>query len=119
MRPLYQGGHHGVGGEVVGRGRVAADNVGLLRAGGMVPAHDGAARGCAGGSGGVGLPEFDAFLREGIEIRCLHGGWVIDIVAFHILPAEVIGEDEDDIGLRRALGSMQVAKENNKNEEEK
>ena len=110
-------GYHGVGGEVVGRGRVAADNVGLLRTGRMVPAHDGAARGCAGGSGRVGLPEFDAFLRESIEIRCLHGRWVIDIVALHILPAEVIGEDEDDIGLRRPCAvSMQGSKKSEKNE---
>ena len=71
------------------------------------------------GAGGVGLPELDAFFRKSIQMRRLHRRGVVDVVAFHILPAEVVRQNEDDIGLRRALVSMQVAKENNKNEEEK
>ena len=106
-------------GKMVRRGRIAADNVGLLCAGRMVPAHDGTARGRAGGCGGVGLPELDAFFRKSIEMGRLHGGRFVDVVAFHILPAEIVRQNENDIGLRRALGGMQGAKENNKNEEDK
>lgn len=107
-------------GEMIGRGRIASNDVGLLRTGRMVPAHDGAAGRGAGGCGRVGLPKLDALFCQGIDVGSLHGGGGVDVVAFYILPAEVIGENEDNVGLSWACGAgVEGAKESEREEKKK
>ena len=53
----------------------------------MAPAHHRTPGGGTGGSRRVPLPKHYPFFRQGIDIGGLHRGWLIDIVASHILPA--------------------------------
>ena len=82
----------------------ATDHVCFLSAGWVVSAHDCTTGWRTGWRGRVALPELNAFFREAIDVRRLHGGRRIDIVAPHILPAEIVGKDEDYVGLCRPVG---------------
>ncbi len=92
-------GVHHAGVLAVGCGRRSANDVGLLGTCGVVSADNGAAGGGAGGGGRVGLPEHHALFGEGVDVGSLVGGGGVDVIAFDVLPAEIVGEDKDDVGL--------------------
>ena len=49
------------------------------------------------------MPKFDSLLGKSIDVGSLHWGRVVDVIAFDILPAQVIREDQYDIWLSGAL----------------
>ena len=75
-----------------------ADVVGDAGALGPLAGEDAGARGGADGAGGVGIGEARALAGEAVEVRSLVERAA---VAAEVLAAEVVGEEEDDVG--RAL----------------
>ena len=69
----------------------------------MDATENGRPTGGANRSWGVGLPEHHPPLGEGIHVWRLHRGRLVDVVTFDILPAEIIGEEQDDVGLVRTI----------------
>jgi hypothetical protein len=61
--------------------------------------EDGGTRRAADGAGGVGLREAHPLAREGVEVGCLDDRMA---VAAEVAPAEVVGEEHEDV--RRAGG---------------
>ena len=51
---------------------------------------------------GVAIRQLQAFARELVEVRCLH---VLRAKAMQVAVAEIIGEDEDDVGLCGVSGT--------------
>tara|TARA_B100001057_G_scaffold450001_1_gene491702 strand:+ start:88 stop:336 length:249 start_codon:yes stop_codon:yes gene_type:complete len=69
----------------------------------MVPTHDGTTAGGTGGSRSIRLPKFDSLFGKSIDVGRLHWGRLVDVIAFDILPAQVIREDQYDVWLSGAL----------------
>jgi hypothetical protein len=78
------------------RGADVVGDAGALR---PLAGEDAGARGRANGARGVGIGEFRTVAREAIEIRCLVKRAAIDR---EIALAEIVGEEENDVGLRRS-----------------
>jgi len=95
-------GHHGPAAKVMRGGWGTTDDMGFLCPGWMDAAHDGTTGGSTRRGGRVRLPELDPFPGQGVNVRGLHGAGVVNVVAFDVLPAEIIGQDEDDVGLFRS-----------------
>ena len=87
--------------------RIATGDMGGLGAGGMVAAHDRASTRRATRRGRIRMAEENAALGESVHIRCIRRARRVDVVAFHILPTEVIDEHENDVrsGCRLGRGS--------------
>ena len=85
------GGHHRPSMLMVGGGRSSSHNMGFLGSSGVVATHDGASRWSTGGSRGIGLPKLNTLFCQGIDVGGLHRGRLIDVIAFDVLPAKVIG----------------------------
>ena len=81
---------------IVGQG--AGNPVGDVQAGGIFSGEERGARGRADGAGGVILGELHAVARELVD-----GGRFVDVAAEagEIRSAEVVGENEDDVGFYR------------------
>ena len=77
--------------------RIATGDMGGLGAGGMVAAHDGASARCATRSGRIRMAEENATLGESVHIRSIRRARRVDVVAFQLLPTEVVGEHENDV----------------------
>ncbi len=96
-------GNHGPGQFVVRCGRRSSHDMGLLSPSRVVAAHDGATAGSAGRSRRIGLPEQYAPFGKRIKVGCFHYGWFVHVVAFDVLPAQIVSEDEHDVGFGRSL----------------
>ena len=88
----------------MGMGRLATRNVRHLRTGGMISAQNRSTRRRTGRSGRIGLPKEHPLFRQRIEIRRFHRRRCVDVIALHILPTEIIGEQQNNIRLFRTLG---------------
>ena len=78
--------------------------------------EQGRARRTAHGAGGVALREPHALVRERVEVRCLDDGMA---VAGEVAIAEVVGEEEDEVRLRRERKTgNEERREKGKREEE-
>ena len=91
------GRHHRPGTSMMRGRRSAANHMSFLSTSWVVATHNGAARRCTGGGGSVGLPKHDPLFGELVQIGCFHGGWFVDVITFYVLPAEVIGEYQNNI----------------------
>ena len=80
--------------------RVAAYHVRFLRTGRMIPAQYGAAGRRASRCRRIGLPEHHTLFGKGIQIRCVVGRRLIDVIALHILPAQVVRQNQYHVGFR-------------------
>jgi len=87
--------------------RQVAARRGDAGAGGAEPREDGGARRRAERAGRVGAGEGHAAFGEALEIRRLIEGGVA--VEGGVRPAEVVGEDEEDVRLRRRFGGGGMA----------
>ncbi len=93
----------------------AADSIDMVARGVGAGEQAGAAGGAVSG-GGVGVRENHAFLREGIEVGRFTKSAAL---VADVLPSEVIGEDENDVGLGRCEeGSAEQAGKEESGEEE-
>ena len=103
------------GAEALGDGEVAGlegDTAAVVAAADEVVAHSGVAgvvagqeripRGCADSGAGVVVGEDEALAREAVDIGC---GVARLAVEAHLAVAEVIGQDEDQVGTRVGLRS--------------
>ena len=88
----------------LGPRRIATHNTSGLGAGGMVAAHDRASARRAARSGRIRMAEENAALRKSVHIRCIRRTRRIDVVAFQLLPTEVVGEHENDVRRRCGVG---------------
>ena len=79
--------------------------MGCLGARGVVATHNRAAARSAARGGGIRVSEEDALLCQGVDVRRLHRARFGDVVTLHILPTEVSGQYEDDIGLRGGVAA--------------
>ena len=78
-----------------------AHNVRLLRTRRMVATHNRTSRRGTCRRRRIRLPKQHALFGQRIDIRRLHRRGLVDVVAFHILPAKVIGQQQNYIWLRR------------------
>ena len=92
----------GVGGGEEFAGAHAGDEIGDAEARRIFSGHDAAAGGRADAAGGVALGETQAAFREGINVRRFIER--VRVVRADVHVAEVVGEDEDDVGARRRGG---------------
>src|SRR5262249_7858019 len=86
-----------------GLGFLVAANRGVA---GMQSGHQGAARGRAHGTAGIGLCESHSLSGDPIEIRC---GDLFLSVAAEIAVSKIVGKDEKNIGSRRNRRSLETA----------
>ena len=94
-------------GRVVGPRQPAAQNTVDTGVGGPLTRHVGGAGGGAGRRGRVGLSEPRAIRAEAVKVRGLVNGIfsVLGLVGEgRVNPAEVVGEDMDDVRLGRCVG---------------
>ena len=78
--------------DIVGLG--GAKPVGGIEAGGVFPGHDGSTGGAADGAGSVGIGESHALFGKVVEVGCLVERAA---VAPEVSPAQVVGEDKEEI----------------------
>ena len=85
------------------RRRAALQHAALQRtAPGVAAGQDAVARGRADGRGTMGVGEDHAFARQAVEVRRADFGFRVE--AAQVAVAEVVGEDEDDVGPRGGSG---------------
>ena len=78
-------------------GRRAAEHMGLASASWMVPTHNRATRGGASRRGRVALPEQNPPLGQCINVRRIHRGRLVDVIAANVLPSKIVGQNQNDI----------------------
>ena len=93
------GRHHRMGGFVVWPWWITSHHMSLLSSRRMHTTHDGTPRRCTGRCRGVGLPEHHASLCKCVNVWRLRRRRFINVVTLDILPAEIVGQDQDDIRL--------------------
>ena len=71
----------------------------------MSRTYNRAATGATGRRWRIRLPEHDALFRKGINIGRCHRTGLVDVVALHILPAKIVGQNKNDVGLFQPLRS--------------
>ena len=81
--------------------------MGFLGARGVFSGKDRDPRRSTGRSRRIPLPKLNALTGEMIDVRGIEGTRRIDIVAAHILPTEIVGENENDIRFRRSIRRLQ------------
>ena len=81
----------------LGLRRLATRDTSGLGAGRMVAAHDRTSARRATRRGGVAVAEENAALGESVHIRSIRRTRRVDVVAFHLLPTEVVDEHENDV----------------------
>ena len=100
--------HHGMGGFVVRRRGIATDHMSLLSRRRMPTAHDCAPSRGASRSWRIPLAKKHALFCQGINIRGFHGGRGIDVVALDILPAQVIDQEQNDVGTKSRISKGRI-----------
>jgi len=55
------------------------------------------------------LPEKYSFLGQGIDVWGLHGSGVVEVVAFDVLPSQVVGQEEHDVWFCRSTREEEAA----------
>lgn len=88
--------------------RAGEDRAAARNAKAHLSGHQAVARGCADRAGRVGIGEAHTFTRELIDVR--RGDFRFGMVARNITVAQVIGENEEDIGSFRFQGNCESEK---------
>ena len=98
---------------VIEIGRVVWDIVARGCVTAVQPRHQRAARRCANRTARVGLGEAQPLRRQLVDVR---RGDVFSAVAAEVTVAEIIGQDEDDVGLVGAKSNRRREKEGGEEE---
>jgi len=85
----------------VRRSWLSAQDMGLLQSRWVLAADHRATARCTSRCWRIGLPKQHASLCQRVNVRRFERRTLVHIIALHVLPAEVVGIHQDNIGLLR------------------